>query len=95
MGDGFMGRTKRLGSPGNAGPRWETQGAGRLDFPRLPHPFMMLAMARRAPIGIYLLPVLHLAACAIIALGHLVSGVHYLIYVDFPFSLLLVMLRVA
>jgi hypothetical protein len=53
---------------------------------------MMLAMARRARIGIYLLPALHLAACAIIALGHLVSGVHYLIYVDFPFSLLLVIL---
>jgi hypothetical protein len=50
----------------------------------------MLAMARRARIGIYLLPLLHFAACAIIALAHLVSGVHYLIYVDFPFSLLLV-----
>jgi hypothetical protein len=50
----------------------------------------MPAMARRARIGIYLLPLLHLLACAIIALGHWVSGVHYLIYVDFPFSLLLV-----
>jgi uncharacterized membrane protein YwaF len=51
----------------------------------------MLVMGRRA-IWIYLLPLLHLAACAIIAARHLVSGVHYLIYVDFPFSLLLVIL---
>jgi len=51
-----------------------------------------LGMGRRARIWIGLLPLLHLAACAIIAAGQLVSGVHYLIYVDFPFSLLLVML---
>ena len=80
----------RLGSPRNAGPRSKTWGAGRLVFPRLPHPFIMLAMARRARIWIYLLPLLHLSACAIIALAHTVSGVHDLIYVDFPFSLLLV-----
>jgi len=52
----------------------------------------MLAMGRRAVIWICLLPLLHLAACAFIAAGRLVSGVHYLIYVDFPFSLLLVIL---
>lgn len=38
------------------------------------------------------LPLLHLGACATIALANLQSGVHYMIYVDFPFSLILVML---
>jgi len=38
------------------------------------------------------LPLLHLVACVTIALAKIVSGVHYLIYVDFPFSLVLVML---
>jgi hypothetical protein len=39
-----------------------------------------------------LLPLLHLGAGAIIALVKIESGVHYMIYVDFPFSLILVML---
>ena len=52
----------------------------------------MLSTGRGSSIWIYLLPLLHLLACVVIALGHLVSGVHYLIYVDFPFSLLLVIL---
>jgi hypothetical protein len=38
------------------------------------------------------LPLLHLTACATIALANINSGVHYLIYVDFPLSLLVVML---
>jgi hypothetical protein len=50
------------------------------------------AMARRKTVWIYLLPLLHLSACITIALAKLDSGVHYLIYVDFPFSLLLVIL---
>jgi hypothetical protein len=36
------------------------------------------------------LPLLHFAACITIALAKIASGVHYLIYVDFPFSLVLV-----
>jgi hypothetical protein len=38
------------------------------------------------------LPLLHFIACVTIALAKIVSGVHYLIYVDFPLSLLLVAL---
>jgi hypothetical protein len=38
------------------------------------------------------LPLLHFGACATIALANLESGVQYIIYVDFPFSLILVML---
>jgi hypothetical protein len=49
-------------------------------------------MGRPASLWICLLPLLHLAACATIAARHWVSGVHSLIYVDFPFSLLLVIL---
>jgi hypothetical protein len=33
------------------------------------------------------LPLLHFIACVTIALAKIVSGVHYLIYVDFPLSL--------
>jgi hypothetical protein len=46
------------------------------------------------PSLVYLLPlpVLHLGACVIISLAKLESGVHYMIYLDFPFSLILVML---
>ena len=47
-------------------------------------------MARRMTVWIYLLPLLHLSVCITIALANLESGVHYLTYVDFPFSLLLV-----
>jgi hypothetical protein len=39
-----------------------------------------------------LLPLLHLGACAVIALAKIESGVHYMIYVDFPFSIVLVAL---
>jgi hypothetical protein len=48
----------------------------------------------KRPSLVYLLPLplLHLGACATIALASLKSGVHYMIYVDFPFSLILVML---
>jgi hypothetical protein len=49
-------------------------------------------MAGRMTAWTYLLPLLHFSACIMIALAHLESGVHYLIYVDFPFSLLLVIL---
>ena len=51
-------------------------------------------MVKRVPVWIYVLPVLHLFACITIALANLESGVHYLIYIylDFPFSLVLVML---
>ena len=51
-------------------------------------------LSPKHPSLVYLLPLplLHLGACAIIALAKLESGVHYMIYVDFPFSLLLVML---
>jgi hypothetical protein len=52
----------------------------------------MQALGRRGLIWICLLPLLHLSACVIIAAGQVASGVHYLIYVDFPFSLLLVIL---
>jgi hypothetical protein len=38
------------------------------------------------------LPLLHFIACVTIGLAKMVSGVHYLIYVDFPFSLALVAL---
>ena len=38
------------------------------------------------------LPLLHLCACVIIGLAKIESGVHYMIYVDFPFSLVLVAL---
>ncbi len=48
--------------------------------------------AKPDKIWIYLLPVLHFLACVTIAVAKLESGVHYLIYLDFPFSLLLVML---
>jgi hypothetical protein len=41
---------------------------------------------------VYALPGVHLGACLIIWIARLVSGVHYLIYFDFPFSLILVML---
>jgi hypothetical protein len=46
------------------------------------------------PRWVYLLPLplLHLGACAIIALANIESGVHCLIYVDFPFSFVLVVL---
>jgi hypothetical protein len=53
---------------------------------------IMLSMSRPASLWICLLPLLHLAACATIAARHWVSGVHSLIYVDFPLSLLLVIL---
>jgi hypothetical protein len=51
-------------------------------------------MIAKHPSWIYLLPLplLHLSACTTIALANIESGVHYMIYVDFPFSLLLVML---
>jgi hypothetical protein len=54
----------------------------------------LLNLSPKHPSLVYLLllPMLHLGACAIIALAKLESGVHYMIYVDFPFSLLLVML---
>lgn len=41
---------------------------------------------------VYLLPLAHLCACIAIKVADLESGVHYLIYVDFPLSLLLVVL---
>jgi hypothetical protein len=41
---------------------------------------------------VYLLPLLHFCACIIIKVADVESGVHYLIMIDFPFSLLLVML---
>jgi hypothetical protein len=41
---------------------------------------------------VYLLPLVHCFACITIKVADLTSGVHYLILVDFPFSLLLVML---
>src|ERR1700675_1051790 len=41
---------------------------------------------------VYLLPILHLGACIVIKVADLVSGVHYLIMIDFPASLLCVML---
>lgn len=44
------------------------------------------------PAYLLLLPLLHLGACAVIALVKLESGIHYLIYVDFPFSIVLVAL---
>jgi len=39
-----------------------------------------------------LLPLFHLCACIMIRFASLESGVHYLILVDFPFSLVLVVL---
>jgi hypothetical protein len=41
---------------------------------------------------LWLLPLLHLISCATIVLAKLDSGWHYMIYVDFPCSLLLVIL---
>jgi hypothetical protein len=41
---------------------------------------------------VYLLPLVHLCACIAIKVADFKSGVHYLIYVDFPLSPLLVML---
>ena len=50
-------------------------------------------MITRHPSWILLpLPLVHLAACVIIGLAKIESGVHYMIYVDFPFSILLVAL---
>ncbi|MGA2644761.1 MAG: hypothetical protein ABSF15_08605 [Candidatus Sulfotelmatobacter sp.] len=37
-------------------------------------------------------PLFHLAACAVIAFANIKSGVHFMIYVDFPFSWVLVVL---
>lgn len=54
----------------------------------------MADLIAKCPSLAYLLPLplLHLGACATIALANLESGAHYMIYVDFPFSLILVML---
>jgi hypothetical protein len=41
---------------------------------------------------VYLLPTLHFFACLIIKVANVGSGVHYLIMIDFPFSLLAVIL---
>ena len=41
---------------------------------------------------LYVLPVVHLTACITIWIGEVGSGVHYLIYFDFPISLIAVML---
>jgi hypothetical protein len=40
----------------------------------------------------YVLPAIHFAACILVWIADLVSGVHYLIYFDLPFSLILVIL---
>jgi hypothetical protein len=42
-------------------------------------------------VALFFLPTLHVIACVTIWIARLQSGVHYLIYVDFPCSLLLVM----
>jgi hypothetical protein len=39
-------------------------------------------------LGVYLLPLLHFCACIIIALARIESGIEYMIYVDFPVSVL-------
>ena len=41
---------------------------------------------------VYLLPLLHFFTCIIIKIADVESGVHYLIMVDFPLSLLAVIL---
>jgi hypothetical protein len=41
---------------------------------------------------LYLMPLIHLVACLTIWIARLESGVHYLIYFDFPFSFILVIL---
>jgi hypothetical protein len=53
---------------------------------------LSLTSRHSGPAYLWLLPLLHLGACAVIALGKIEWGVHYMIYVDFPFSLLLVAL---
>ena len=47
---------------------------------------------RLSTLWVYLLPLLHLGACVTIALANLESGLEYMIYVDFPCSVLLVVL---
>jgi hypothetical protein len=51
-----------------------------------------LTTQHSGPAYLLLLPLFHLVACAVIALAKIESGVHYMIYVDFPFSILLVAL---
>ncbi len=41
---------------------------------------------------LYLMPLIHLFACLTIWIARIESGVHYLIYFDFPFSFILVIL---
>ena len=41
---------------------------------------------------LWVLPAIHLAACLAIWIAHIESGVHYLIYADFPLSFLIVIL---
>ena len=41
---------------------------------------------------LWVLPTIHLAACLTIWIAKIESGVHYLIYADFPLSLFIVIL---
>jgi len=51
-----------------------------------------MEVAARNPRLLLVLPAIHFVACLAVWIMRLESGVHYLIYADFPFSLLLVML---
>jgi pilus assembly protein TadC len=50
------------------------------------------SVLKKRTLLIYGLPVLHFCACVVIAFSKLESGWEYMIYVDFPFSVLMVAL---